>query len=108
METTVLALGSSPPLSVVAWILVGLFVGVLLVMLGAVTRRDSPEDQPRRAYVTAGIAGVIGGVVGGWIVTLFGVDAVGTGMWVSLLLCLVGAAVLAGAVTLTVSGARKR
>ena len=107
METTVLALGASPPLSFVAWILVGLFVGVFTVMLVAVARRGAPEEQPRRAYVTAGTAGVVGGAVGGWAVTLFGVDAVGGGIWVSLLFCVIGAVILLWIVGL-VTGRRKK
>ncbi|MFZ2274353.1 GlsB/YeaQ/YmgE family stress response membrane protein [Corynebacterium variabile] len=100
METTVLALGSAPPLSFVAWILIGLTVGVLVVMLVAVSRRETPEDQTRRAYVTAAIAGLVGAVIGGWITMLFGVDAVGGGMYLSMLTAIIGAAVLSGGSTL--------
>lgn len=100
METTVLALGSAPPLSFVAWVLIGLTVGVLVVMLVAVSRRETPEDQTRRAYVTAAIAGLVGAVIGGWIITLFGVDAVGGGMYLSMLTAIIGAAVLSGGSTL--------
>lgn len=100
METTVLALGSAPPLSFVAWVLIGLTVGVLVVMLVAVSRRETPEDQTRRAYVTAAIAGLVGAVIGGWIITLFGVDAVGGGMYLSMLTAIIGAAVLSGGLTL--------
>lgn len=99
METTVLALGSAPPLSFVAWVLIGLTVGVLVVMLVAVSRRETPEDQTRRAYVTAAIAGLVGAVIGGWIITLFGVDAVGGGMYLSMLTAIIGAAVLSGGST---------
>ncbi|HJG46697.1 GlsB/YeaQ/YmgE family stress response membrane protein [Corynebacterium variabile] len=99
METTVLALGSAPPLSFVAWILIGLTVGVLAVMLVAVSRRETPEDQTRRAYVTAAIAGLVGAVIGGWIITLFGVDAVGGGMYLSMLTGIIGAGVLAWGTT---------
>lgn len=100
METTVLALGSAPPLSFVAWVLIGLTVGVLVVMLVAVSRRETPEDQTRRAYVIAAIAGLVGAVIGGWIITLFGVDAVGGGMYLSMLTAIIGAAVLSGGSTL--------
>lgn len=96
METTVLALGSAPPLSFVAWVLIGLTVGVLVVMLVAVSRHEVPEDQTRRAYVIAAIAGLVGGVIGGWIITLFGVDAVGNGMYLSMLTSIIGAGILAG------------
>lgn len=99
METTVLALGSSPPLSFVAWLLIGLAVGVLMVILVGVARSTAPEDQPRRTYVVAALAGMVGGLVGGWIITLFGVDAVGNGMYLSMLTAIIGAAVLAGGST---------
>lgn len=68
-------------------------------MLAAVVRHEAPEDQPRRAYVVAAVAGLVGAIIGGWIITLFGVDAVGSGMYVSMLTGIIGAAVLAWGTT---------
>lgn len=96
METKVTALGSAPALSVVAWVLIGLTVGVAVVMLTAAARRHAPEDQPLRTYATTGFAGVVGGLIGGWISTLFGVTALGEGMFLTLLAAIIGAFVLAG------------
>lgn len=96
METTLMALGSSPPLSFLSWILFGLVVGIMTAYL------LQPEER-RRPVLTC-VAAVVGGVLGGWVITLFGVDAVGRGMWGSLLTGIAGAVLAAGVVTVAAGG----
>ncbi|AGP31819.1 GlsB/YeaQ/YmgE family stress response membrane protein [Corynebacterium terpenotabidum] len=90
METTVLALGSTPLLSFLAWIIFGLVVGLIVVLV-------LPEDARPPTVLLCG-AGVVGALVGGWILALFGVDAVGNGLWFTVLTCLIGAVLAVGAV----------
>ncbi|HCT13461.1 GlsB/YeaQ/YmgE family stress response membrane protein [Corynebacterium nuruki] len=90
MDTTLMALGSAPPLSFLGWIIFGGLAGWLASVI--------MKTNDRTGIVLNVVVGVIGGLIGGWILALFGVDTVGHGWWFSFLTCLLGAIILLGIV----------
>ena len=52
------------------------------------------------------VVGVIGGLLGGWLLSLFGVDVAGGGLFFSFLTCLLGAVILLWIINLVTSKRR--
>ena len=52
------------------------------------------------------VVGIIGGLLGGWLLSVFGVDVAGGGLFFSFLTCLLGAVILLWIINLVTSKRR--
>lgn len=76
----------TPTLGFIGWIVIGGLAG----WIGSkIMGRDASMGLLANIVV-----GIIGGLLGGWLLSLFGVDVAGGGLFFSFLTCLLGAVVL--------------
>ncbi|MCJ7858912.1 GlsB/YeaQ/YmgE family stress response membrane protein [Corynebacterium kalidii] len=84
--TLILAAESAPPLGFIGWIVIG-------GLAGWIGSKIMGTDASMGIILNI-VVGVVGGFLGGWLLTLFGVDVAGGGIFFSFLTCLVGAVIL--------------
>ena len=76
----------APTLGFLGWIIIGGLAGWI-----------GSKIQNRDAQMGIGLnilVGIIGGLLGGWLLSAFGVDVAGGGLFFSFLTCLLGAVIL--------------
>ena len=76
----------TPTLGFIGWIIIGGLAGWI-----------GSKVQNRDAQMGIGLnilVGIIGGLLGGWLLSAFGVDVAGGGLFFSFLTCLLGAVIL--------------
>lgn len=76
----------APAMGLIGWIVIGGLAGWI-----------GSKIQNRDAQMGIGlniVVGVIGGLLGGWLLSVFGVDVAGGGLFFSFLTCLLGAVIL--------------
>lgn len=76
----------TPTLGFLGWIIIGGLAGWI-----------GSKIQNRDAQMGIGLnilVGIIGGLLGGWLLSAFGVDVAGGGLFFSFLTCLLGAVIL--------------
>ena len=69
------------------------------IVIGGLAGWIGSKIQNRDAQMGIGlniVVGIIGGLLGGWLLSVFGVDVAGGGLFFSFLTCLLGAAILLG------------
>ena len=82
----------------IAWIIIGGIAGWI-----------ASKMQGRDAQMGIGlniVVGIIGGLLGGWLLSVFGVDVAGGGLFFSFLTCLLGAVILLWIINLVTSKRR--
>ncbi|MCG7235269.1 GlsB/YeaQ/YmgE family stress response membrane protein [Corynebacterium sp. ACRQP] len=88
----------APAMGLIGWIVIGGLAGWI-----------GSKIQNRDAQMGIGlniVVGVIGGLLGGWLLSLFGVDVAGGGLFFSFLTCLLGAVILLWIINLVTSKRR--
>jgi len=79
------------------------------IVIGGLAGWIGSKIQNRDAQMGIGlniVVGVIGGLLGGWLLSLFGVDVAGGGLFFSFLTCLLGAVILLWIINLVTSKRR--
>ncbi|AIG64845.1 membrane protein [Corynebacterium atypicum] len=76
----------APQLGFIAWIIIG-------GLAGWIASKIKGSDAQMGVLLNI-VVGVIGGFLGGWLLSLFGVDVAGGGLWFSFFTCLIGAVIL--------------
>ena len=85
-------------MGLIGWIVIGGLAGWL-----------GSKIQNRDAQMGIGlniVVGIIGGLLGGWLLSVFGVDVAGGGLFFSFLTCLLGAVILLWIINLVTSKRR--
>lgn len=93
-STFIFAASSTPTLGFIGWVIIG-------GLAGWIGSKIMKTDEQMGVLLNI-VVGVIGGFVGGWLLSLFGVDVAGGGLWFSFFTCLIGAVIflwILGAVT---------
>ena len=88
----------TPTLGFIGWMIIGGLAGWI-----------ASKMQNRDAQMGIGlniVVGIIGGLLGGWLLSLFGVDVAGGGLFFSFLTCLLGAVILLWIINLVTSKRR--
>lgn len=88
----------APAMGLIGWIVIGGLAGWI-----------GSKIQNRDAQMGIGlniVVGIIGGLLGGWLLSVFGVDVAGGGLFFSFLTCLLGAVILLWIVNLVTSKRR--
>ncbi|MDN8627352.1 GlsB/YeaQ/YmgE family stress response membrane protein [Corynebacterium ureicelerivorans] len=88
----------TPTLGFIGWIIIGGLAGWI-----------GSKVQNRDAQMGIGLnilVGIIGGLLGGWLLSAFGVDVAGGGLFFSFLTCLLGAVILLWIVNMVTSKRR--
>lgn len=88
----------APAMGLIGWIVIGGLAGWI-----------GSKIQNRDAQMGIGlniVVGVIGGLLGGWLLSVFGVDVAGGGLFFSFLTCLLGAAILLWIINMVTSKRR--
>ncbi|MBA5244702.1 MULTISPECIES: GlsB/YeaQ/YmgE family stress response membrane protein [Corynebacterium] len=88
----------APAMGLIGWIVIGGLAGWI-----------GSKIQNRDAQMGIGlniVVGVIGGLLGGWLLSVFGVDVAGGGLFFSFLTCLLGAVILLWIINLVTSKRR--
>lgn len=88
----------TPTLGFIGWIIIGGLAGWI-----------GSKIQNRDAQMGIGLnilVGIIGGLLGGWLLSAFGVDVAGGGLFFSFLTCLLGAVILLWIVNMVTSKRR--
>lgn len=88
----------TPTLGFLSWIIIGGLAGWI-----------GSKIQNRDAQMGIGLnilVGIIGGLLGGWLLSAFGVDVAGGGLFFSFLTCLLGAVILLWIVNMVTSKRR--
>lgn len=88
----------TPTLGFIGWIIIGGFAGWI-----------GSKVQNRDAQMGIGLnilVGIIGGLLGGWLLSAFGVDVAGGGLFFSFLTCLLGAVILLWIINMVTSKRR--
>lgn len=88
----------TPTLGFLGWIIIGGLAGWI-----------GSKIQNRDAQMGIGLnilVGIIGGLLGGWLLSAFGVDVAGGGLFFSFLNCLLGAVILLWIINLVTSKRR--
>ena len=88
----------APTMGLIGWIVIGGLAGWI-----------GSKIQNRDAQMGIGlniVVGVIGGLLGGWLLSVFGVDVAGGGLFFSFLTCLLGAVILLWIINLVTSKRR--
>jgi len=79
------------------------------IVIGGLAGWIGSKIQNRDAQMGIGlniVVGVIGGLLGGWLLSVFGVDVAGGGLFFSFLTCLLGAVILLWIINLVTSKRR--
>ena len=79
------------------------------IVIGGLAGWIGSKIQNRDAQMGIGlniVVGIIGGLLGGWLLSVFGVDVAGGGLFVSFLTCLLGAVILLWIINLVTSKRR--
>lgn len=79
------------------------------IVIGGLAGWIGSKIQNRDAQMGIGlniVVGIIGGLLGGWLLSLFGVDVAGGGLFFSFLTCLLGAVILLWIINLVTSKRR--
>ena len=79
------------------------------IVIGGLAGWIGSKIQNRDAQMGIGlniVVGVIGGLLGGWLLSVFGVDVAGGGLFFSFLTCLLGAVSLLWIINLVTSKRR--
>ena len=79
------------------------------IVIGGLAGWIGSKIQNRDAQMGIGlniVVGIIGGLLGGWLLTVFGVDVAGGGLFFSFLTCLLGAVILLWIINLVTSKRR--
>ena len=88
----------APAMGLIGWIVIGGLAGWI-----------GSKVQNRDAQMGIGlniVVGIIGGLLGGWLLSVFGVDVAGGGLFFSFLTCLLGAVILLWIINLVTSKRR--
>ncbi len=85
-ELLLAADSSTPALGFFGWIIIG-------GLAGWIGSKVMGTDAQMGLILNI-IVGIIGGFIGGWLLTAFGVDVAGGGLFFSFLTCLLGACIL--------------
>ena len=88
----------APAMGLIGWIVIGGLAGWI-----------GSKIQNRDAQMGIGlniVVGIIGGLLGGWLLSVFGVDVAGGGLFFSFLTCVLGAVVLLWIINLVTSKRR--
>lgn len=88
----------APAMGLIGWIVIGGLAGWI-----------GSKIQNRDAQMGIGlniVVGVIGGLLGGWLLSVFGVDVAGGGLFFSFLTCLLGAVILLWIINMVTSRRR--
>ncbi|MCG7295819.1 GlsB/YeaQ/YmgE family stress response membrane protein [Corynebacterium afermentans] len=88
----------TPAMGLIGWIVIGGLAGWI-----------GSKIQNRDAQMGIGlniVVGIIGGLLGGWLLSVFGVDVAGGGLFFSFLTCLLGAVILLWIINLVTSKRR--
>ena len=88
----------APAMGLIGWIDIGGLAGWI-----------GSKIQNRDAQMGIGlniVVGIIGGLLGGWLLSVFGVDVAGGGLFFSFLTCLLGAVILLWIINLVTSKRR--
>ncbi|MET3944641.1 GlsB/YeaQ/YmgE family stress response membrane protein [Corynebacterium ureicelerivorans] len=88
----------TPTLGFIGWIIIGGLAGWI-----------GSKVQNRDAQMGIGLnilVGIIGGLLGGWLLSAFGVDVAGGGLFFSFLTCLLGAVILLWIINMVTSKRR--
>ncbi|OFT56064.1 hypothetical protein HMPREF3151_10870 [Corynebacterium sp. HMSC05H05] len=88
----------APAMGLLGWIIIGGLAGWI-----------GSKIQNRDAQMGIGlniVVGIIGGLLGGWLLSVFGVDVAGGGLFFSFLTCLLGAVILLWIINLVTSKRR--
>ncbi|WP_288865126.1 GlsB/YeaQ/YmgE family stress response membrane protein [uncultured Corynebacterium sp.] len=88
----------TPTLGFIGWIIIGGLAGWI-----------GSKVQNRDAQMGVGLnilVGIIGGLLGGWLLSAFGVDVAGGGLFFSFLTCLLGAVILLWIINMVTSKRR--
>ena len=83
------------------------FIGWIII--GGIAGWIASKMQGRDAQMGIGlniVVGIIGGLLGGWLLSVFGVDVAGGGLFFSFLTCLLGAVILLWIINLVTSKRR--
>ena len=79
------------------------------IVIGGLAGWIGSKIQNRDAQMGIGlniVVGIIGGLLGGWLLSVFGVDVAGGGLFFSFLSCLLGAVILLWIINLVTSKRR--
>lgn len=79
------------------------------IVIGGLAGWIGSKIQNRDAQMGIGlniVVGTIGGLLGGWLLSVFGVDVAGGGLFFSFLTCLLGAVILLWIINLVTSKRR--
>jgi len=79
------------------------------IVIGGLAGWIGSKIQNRDAQMGIGlniVVGVIGGLLGGWLLSVFGVDVAGGGLFFSFLTCLLGAVILLWIINMVTSKRR--
>ena len=79
------------------------------IVIGGLAGWIGSKIQNRDAQMGIGlniVVGIIGGLLGGWLLSVFGVDVAGGGMFFSFLTCLLGAVILLWIINMVTSKRR--
>jgi len=79
------------------------------IVIGGLAGWIGSKIQNRDAQMGIGlniVVGIIGGLLGGWLLSVFGVDVAGGGLFFSFLTCLLGAVILLWIINLVTSKRR--
>ena len=85
-------------MGIIGWIVIGGLAGWI-----------GSKIQNRDAQMGIGlniVVGIIGGLLGGWLLSVFGVDVAGGGLFFSFLTCLLGAVILLWIINMVTSKRR--
>ncbi|MCG7289515.1 MULTISPECIES: GlsB/YeaQ/YmgE family stress response membrane protein [unclassified Corynebacterium] len=88
----------APAMGLIGWIVIGGLAGWI-----------GSKIQNRDAQMGIGlniVVGIIGGLLGGWLLSVFGVDVAGGGLFFSFLTCLLGAVILLWIINMVTSKRR--
>ena len=83
------------------------FIGWIII--GGIAGWIASKMQGRDAQMGIGLnilVGIIGGLLGGWLLSAFGVDVAGGGLFFSFLTCLLGAVILLWIINMVTSKRR--
>ena len=89
----------APAMGLLGWIIIGGLAGWI-----------GSKIQNRDAQMGIGlniVVGIIGGLLGGWLLSVFGVDVAGGGLFFSFLTCLLGAVILLWIINMVTSKRRE-
>lgn len=79
------------------------------IVIGGLAGWIGSKIQNRDAQMGIGlniVVGIIGGLLGGWLLSVFGVDVAGGGLFFSFLTCLLGAVILLWIINMVTSKRR--